>query len=114
MGVSVIDDDTPNLVVDPATLRVNEDGTGTFTVKLATLPTASVTVSVSSGDTDAATVSASSLVFTTSNWNGAKTVTVSGVDDDDATDETVTVSLRASSQHLELDQGPDGNRQWRQ
>ena len=97
VGVSVIDDDTPNLVVDPATLRVNEDGTGTFTVKLATRPTASVTVSVSSGDTDAATVSASSLVFTTSNWNGAKTVTVSGVDDDDATDETVTVSLRASS-----------------
>ena len=44
-------------------------------------PTAAVTVAVTSGDTGAATVNKASLSFSTSNWNSAQTVTVTGQDD---------------------------------
>ena len=94
--VTITDDDTANLVVSEPTLSVGEAGSGDFTVKLATQPSAGVTVSVSSDDTGAATVSPASLSFTTANWNTAQTVTVSGVDDPDTADESVTVSLSAT------------------
>ena len=44
-------------------------GQNTYTVKLQTQPTTTVTVTVSSGDTGAATVIFSPLTFTTSNWD---------------------------------------------
>ena len=65
-------------------------------MKLATQPSADVSVSVSSGDTAAATVSPASLSFTTADWDTAQTVTVSGVDDPDTAEESVTVSLSAT------------------
>ena len=103
--VSVMDDDTANLVVSPSTLSVGEAGSGDFTVKLATQPSAGVSVSVSSGDTGAATVSPASLSFTTANWDTTQTVTVSGVDDPDTAEESVTVSLSATDGGYEW---PDG------
>ena len=73
----------PGLLLTPASVEVNENGgTATYTVKLATAPTADVTVTLSSGDTDAATVEPASLTFTTTNWGAEQTVTVTGVDDD--------------------------------
>ena len=68
--VSVTDDDTPALVVPSTPVSVTEgDTTGTsFTVKLATEPTETVTVSVTSKDTTIATVSPASLSFTAANW----------------------------------------------
>ena len=94
--VTVMDNDTANLLVNTPTLTLVEENSGTFTVKLATLPSANVTVSVSSSDTRAATVFPASLTFTTNNWNVTQTVTVSAVNDSDTTPETVTVTLRAS------------------
>ena len=44
-------------------------------------PTADVTIGLSSDDTTEGTVSPSTLTFTTTNWNTAQTVTVTGVDD---------------------------------
>ena len=55
--------------------------TTTYTVALASQPTAEVTVSLSSGNRAAATVSPASLTFTTTNWSAPQTVTVTGVDD---------------------------------
>ena len=63
---------------------------------LATQPSASVSVTVSSGDTGAVSVPAQALTFTTGNWSTAQSVTVGGVDDDDALHESVTVTLSAS------------------
>ena len=94
--VSVTDDDTVNLVVDPGSLTVDENGSGSFDVALATRPSARVSVTVSSGDTDAVSVPSQVLVFTTGNWSTARSVSVGGVDDDDALDESVTVTLSAS------------------
>ena len=96
VDVSVTDGDTVNLVVDPGSLPISEDGSGTFEVRLATRPSASVSVRVSSGDTGAVSVPSRALVFTTGNWSTAQSVTVEGVDDDDALDESVTVTLTAS------------------
>ena len=96
VSVSVDDDDTVNLVVDPGSLTVDENGSGSFDVRLATQPSASVSVTVSSGDTGAVSVPSTTLTFTTGNWSTARSVTVGGVDDDDALDETVTVTLTAS------------------
>ena len=88
--------ETVNLVVDPGSLQISENGSGSFEVALATQPSASVSVTVSSGDTDAVSVPSQALVFTTGNWSTARSVTVGGVDDDDALDETVAVTLSAS------------------
>ena len=96
VSVSVNDDDTVNLVVDPGSLTVDENGSGSFDVALATRPSARVSVTVSSGDTDAVSVPSQVLVFTTGNWSTARSVSVGGVDDDDALDESVVVTLSAS------------------
>ena len=96
--VTVTDDDTAGLVLSATTLGVDEAGQNTYTVKLQTEPTVTVTVTVSSDDTGAATatVSGSTLRFTTSNWETEQTVTVEGVDDGDSANETVTVTNTAS------------------
>ena len=95
LTVTVNDDDTPGVMVTtPATLEdgMEEGATETYTVKLNTLPTGSVTVTPSSNDTAAASISPATLTFTTSSWSTAQTVTVTGVQDDDTDNETVTVS----------------------
>ena len=94
--VTVTDDDTAGLVLSATTLGVDEAGQNTYTVKLQTQPTTTVTVTVSSDDPGAATVSGPTLRFTTSNWDTEQTVTVRGVNDGDSDDETVTVTNTAS------------------
>ena len=56
-------------------------GSATFTVALLTQPSAAVTVSVTSQDPSEGRVEPAVLTFTTSGWNTAQTVTVTGQDD---------------------------------
>ena len=77
-------------------LTISENGSGSFEVSLATRPSGQVSVTVSSGDAGAVSVPSQALVFTTGNWSTAQSVSVGGVDDDDALDESVTVTLTAS------------------
>ena len=96
----VTDDDAISLVLSETSLSVDENGgTGAFTVKLGSIPSASVTVAVSSGATGNATVSPASLTFTDSNWSTTQTVTVTGVDDGVANSpsRTATITLNPSS-----------------
>ncbi len=73
-------------------------GQATFTVRLNTQPSAAVTVTVTSRDASEGTVSPPSLTFTTSAWNTAQTVTVTGVQDTiDDGDVTWQVRLDPSS-----------------
>ena len=88
--VSVTVNDTPGLSVTPASLTIDEGGTGTYTVVLDTRPTAAVTVAISSNNADV-TTNSSSLTFTTTNWNSAQTVTVTAGDDPDAANDTATL-----------------------
>ena len=76
--VTLTEDDA--VTIDPTTLSVPESGTATYTVVLESEPTANVTVTPTSSDTDKATVS-DALTFTQTNYATAQTVTVSGVND---------------------------------
>jgi uncharacterized repeat protein (TIGR01451 family) len=67
-------------------------GTATFTVVLNTQPTANVTIGLSSNDASEGAVSPASLVFTNSNWNSSRLVTVTGMNDD-ADDGDVVFSI---------------------
>ena len=56
-------------------------GTAEFAVTLATGPTANVVLDVASSDTTRGTVLPASLTFTSTTWNAAQTVTLTGVND---------------------------------
>ena len=95
----VRDDDVPNLVLAPTSLPdVAEGDDSQVMVRLATQPTATVTVTVSPGDQGELSVSPIKLVFTATNWDSARPVVLSGVEDGlvDGT-QTVTVTYTVSS-----------------
>ena len=79
-------------------LKTGEDGTtATFQVRLAAAPANEVTVTPSSSDTGEGTVSGA-LTFNTANWNTARTVTATGVDDADLDGEqTFSITFRVES-----------------
>ena len=74
--------------------------TDSYTLVLNSQPTASVTITVTSSDATAATVSPATLTFTPSNWSSAQTVTVTGVDDRVRSgNRPVTIRHSATSSH---------------
>ena len=98
LQVTVIDDDATGrrLVISPPSLTVVEGGSNTYTVALSTEPTATVTVAVTGQAGTDLTLAPMSLTFTTSSWNAAQTVTVSAAADDDAANDTATLTHTAS------------------
>jgi hypothetical protein len=81
--VTITDNDSTGIVVTPTSglITTEAGGSATFTVVLASQPTADVGIALSSSDTTEGTVSPAALTFTAANWNVAQTVTVTGVDD---------------------------------
>jgi hypothetical protein len=79
-----IDDDPAGFIVNPSSGLVSTEpgGTASFTVRLSSQPAADVTIGLSSSDISEGTVSPASLVFTSSNWDTAQPVTVTGANDD--------------------------------
>ena len=77
--------------------NVDEGSNNTYTVVLASQPTASVTVSVTVPSGTDVSTDKTSLTFTTTTWNTAQTVTVSAAEDADAVaDATVTLTHAVS------------------
>ncbi len=109
LSVTVTDDDAPNIVLSVATLTVAEENVSpaTYTVALATQPTADVTVTVTaSGDLEIDDNSGSdfgaseTLTFTggaTGNWNTAQSIRVNATADNDLKDDTPTITHNPSS-----------------
>ena len=95
--VTIIDDDTAGVTVEPLSLTVAKGGTGNYTVILDSRPTHDVTVTPSVarqeqdtesgtppvGTVDKAAVSGA-LVFTPLNWDAAQPVTVTGIEEGSA------------------------------
>ncbi|TWT95528.1 Calx-beta domain-containing protein [Neorhodopirellula pilleata] len=77
------DDDVANLIVSAPnrTFTTEGGGTATFTTRLQTPPTGTVTVNVVSSDTTEGTISPAQLTFTSTNWNQPQTITVTGAND---------------------------------
>ena len=87
-------------VVTPTTglVTTEQGGSQTFTIVLAIRPAADVVIGLSSSDTAEGTVAPESVTFTSENWNVARTVTVTGVDDDLADgDQAFTILTSATS-----------------
>ncbi len=83
-GVGTIqNDDVVGITATPTSGLVTTEagGTASFTVRLNSQPTASVSIFLIALDTSEGAVAPSSLTFTTANWNTVQTVTVTGVDD---------------------------------
>ncbi len=95
--ITITDDDLAGFTVGALSGDTTEGGgTAAFTVALDTRPDADVVVGVSSSDTTEGTVSPLSLIFTAADY-GARTVTVTGVDDEvDDGDQSYTVELAAA------------------
>ncbi len=90
--ITITDDDTAGVTVNPTALTIGEGGTGTYTVVLDSAPGNLVTIVASSGDTGAVSVDPETYVISPSDWSVPRTFTVSGMADADATDESVTIS----------------------
>jgi len=75
--VNVTVDQSTNLVVKPASLKIPANGAESFTVKLAKAPTAPVTVTVTPSTSALTTTPAFPLTFTAANFDTDQTVLVS-------------------------------------
>ena len=88
---------TVDLVLTPTVgFTVTEGVTATYTVALNTQPSADVTVTISSSDSDKLSTNLTSLTFTAQNWNTAQTVTMTAAQDDDSIDYWVRLTHTAS------------------
>ena len=97
--VTITDDDEAAIVLNVDTLTVNEGGTGTVQVSLATQPSGPVSVTIAGFDgTDVSLTGSATLNFTTSNWDDRQTVVLSAAqdDDDNAEDDLVTLTFTAT------------------
>ena len=90
--VTVEDNDTRGVTVSATALTVNEGTTGTYTVVLNSQPTASVTVTPSRTGSSDVTFSPPTLTFTTSTWDTVQPVTVTAAQDNDAVNDSATIS----------------------
>jgi hypothetical protein len=80
--VLVSDDDEASILVVPTSLTVSEpSGSDTFTLKLASLPSADVHIPLSAFN-DQCTVSPATAILGAANWEAGVTATVTAVDDD--------------------------------
>jgi len=82
LTVIITDNDTVGVIITQSggNTTVTEGGaTDTYTIRLNSKPTANVTVNLSG--TSQASVSPATMTFTTTNWNTAKTATVTAVND---------------------------------
>ena len=94
--VTISDDDTAAVTVNPTRLSVAEGGSSSYTVVLTSQPTGNVTVTPSRTGSADVTVSSSPLTFTPTNWSTAQTVTVTATQDTDALNDTATVAHAVS------------------
>ena len=95
VSVTVADNDTPGVAVSPTSLTIDEGSTDTYTVELNTQPSGNVTVAITTNNSDV-TPSSTSLTFTTTNWSAEQTVTVTAGEDDDAANDSATLTHNPS------------------
>ena len=87
-----IEGSQPGIRLSPSSVSIDEGASRTYTVRLASAPTADVSVTVASSNSDVTVDATSPLNFTVDDWNTAQTVTVSAAEDDDAVQDTAMVT----------------------
>ena len=96
LPVQVEDDDTVDIVFDPASLTLEESDSASYAVALATRPTATVTVTISGHSGTDLTLSGTTLTFTETTWDTVQTVTVAAASDDDSANDTAILTHTAA------------------
>ncbi|WP_423920765.1 hypothetical protein [Candidatus Poriferisodalis sp.] len=96
--VTITDNDSPAVAINPTAIDVDEGGSGRYTVQLVTQPSANVTVTVpaNSGASLSGGALTRDLTFNSGNWNVPQTVTVTAHEDDDARNGAVDISHSSS------------------
>ena len=89
VSVTVDDDETPGVTIDPTGIAVLPGGSNEYTVVLDTEPTVPVTVAITGHEGTDLTVGPELLTFDENDWDTPKTVTVTAA----GTAETDTVTL---------------------
>ena len=92
---TIEDDDTAGLVLSAPSLEITEGASNSYTLALATRPSANVSVSIAAGGSAGLTLGTSQLTFTPTNWDQAQTVSVSADHDDDASPGTARLTHTA-------------------
>ncbi|MYF41146.1 MAG: hypothetical protein F4221_09935, partial [Rhodothermaceae bacterium] len=96
VDVTILDNETLSLVIDPDVITVNEGGEETFLVHLSERPVGDVTVHT--GSDDELTVTPEELSFPQDDWDSPQEVTVfADHDEDDQVEEVKTVTLEAEN-----------------
>ena len=96
VSVTVRDTTSSTVRVEPTELDIAEGASSTYTVILDTQPTGDVTVTVEGHSGTGVSVDSPILTFTTVNWATPQDVTVTANQDDDAIDESVTLTNTVS------------------
>ena len=99
-SVTVVDGH-PGLMVSADSLRVEEGGSVSYTMALATEPMGEVTVSISGGEGGSVTAAPTRLTFTQGNWNRPQSVSIRAAEPSPAMGVPVTLSHRASGADYE-------------
>ena len=94
-SVTVTDNDTRGVTLSTVSLTVAEGGTGSYTVVLDSAPTGTVTITLSSDNTEV-TLSPAALTFTAIDWDMPQTVTVSAGQDADTSDDRASIAHAAA------------------
>ena len=92
------DTDENAILVNPDAITVDEQAAAgaSYDVRLGKEPSADVTVTIGGTTNTDVTTSATTLTFTTANWNVWQTVTVTAANDTDYLDDTATLTHTAS------------------
>ena len=88
--LTITDEDVRGVAVSSNMLTIAEGATGTYTVVLTSAPTEEVTITLSSDNPDVTLSDA--LAFTDANWNNAQMVTVAAAEDNDANNDSATIT----------------------
>ena len=97
VAVTATDDETASVSITPTQLTIAEGGSDTYQVFLTSQPAQDVTITIThSGDADIDS-DLDRLTFSSSDWKQEKTVTVRAAQDDDARDDTATLSHSVAS-----------------
>ncbi len=97
-AVTIQDDEAParQLVLSAADVAVDEGASASWTVRLSAVPDGPVAVTISGHEGTGLSLDSARLEFDETNWNSARTVTVTAGEDDDAADDTATLAHAAS------------------
>ena len=95
--ISIVDDDTAGVTVEPSVLRVEERATTSYSVVLNSQPTHDVTITINAPSGAKVVTDKPRLTFTPSDWHMPQRVTVTANRDRDTDDDEVTITHTVDS-----------------